>query len=162
MNFNEVNEMKFIFKTDYVEKPLWNAEERMEAVDKMFAMALDGNLNFIVKNANEWIAEDHRRGVEHAKDIAEINEYEIGGIICFEDCAIDEFEFLDDEGLIIRPYGYEVVTEEVAISNDMDWLSDENYTDEDRASYVLGEVMSDYTKLPLLSPTGVQYYFKLI
>ena len=154
--------MKFIFKTDYVEKPLWNAVERMEAVDKMFAMALDGNLNFIVKNANEWIAEDHRKGVEHAKDIAEINEYEIGGIICFEDCAIDEFDFVDDEGQIIRPFSYELVTEEVAISNEREWLSDISYTDEDRASYKLGEVMSDYIKLPLLSPTGIQYYCRLM
>ena len=154
--------MKFSFQTEYYEKPLWNDNERTQAMDKMFAIAQDTNLCFIVDKSNEAIEDDKKRGIKGEQDWQQINAWEIGEIRCYEDCAIDEFDFLDDEGIIIRPYGYEVVTEEVAVSNDMDWLSDENYTDEDRASYVLGEVMSDYVKLPNLSPKGIQYYFKLM
>lgn len=152
--------MNFTFTTDYSEKPLWNDNERTQAVDKMFAIA--NNLEYIISVTNKTIQEDRQRGVKGSEYWKDISLYEVGDIRCFEDVAIDEFSFYDDEGMSLTNFSFEVVTEAVAISNDKEWLSDLNYTDEDRQSYVLGECMSDYIKLPNLSPKGVQYYFKLM
>lgn len=151
--------MRFIFDTDYIKKPLWNLDEQSKSLDKMYAVALDRNLETIVDDMNKCIREDIEGG---RPNIKEVPIYEIDGIVCDLDSAIDEYSFKDDENEWIQPFSIEVVTPEIAESNDKEWLNDVNYTDEDRASYVLGEVMSDYTKLPVLSPTGVQYYYKLM
>lgn len=73
------------------------------------------------------------------------------------DNAYDEFYFLSNgEYLNNICCHIEVVTPEVAEENDREWLRDSAYTDEDRASYKLGEVMSDYSKL------SDKYYFKFM
>lgn len=150
--------MKFTFDTNYFEKPLWNDTERAEALDKMHAMANFTNLKFIAGEVNKCAEEDEKRDGENRK----ISAYEVDTILCDEDQAIDEFYLLGNEDLIIGRYGYELVTKEVAEANEEEWLRDVAYTDEDRASYKLGEVMSLYLKLPELSPKGVQYYLRLL
>ena len=69
--------------------------------------------------------------------------------------ANDEFYLEHENGT--EYVTMEVVTKEIAEENDREWLRDVHYTDEDRKSYVVGEVMSDYTKLG-----STEYYFKFM
>ena len=86
-----------------------------------------------------------------------IKELHIDEIQVDLDDADDEFYFLYNNEYINNICCHvEVVTPEIAESNDKEWLSDCHYTDEDRASYKLGEVMSDYSKL------SEKYYFKFM
>jgi hypothetical protein len=76
---------------------------------------------------------------------------------CDLDNAYDEFYLLYNNQYLDNICCHiEVVTPEVAEENDREWLRDSAYTDEDRASYKLCEVMSDYSKL------SDKYYFKFM
>ena len=74
------------------------------------------------------------------------------------DNAYDEFFFLaNGEYLNNVCCHIEVVTPEVAESNDMDWITGTPEIDsEERKTYKLGEVLSDYSKL------DDKYYFKFM
>ena len=74
------------------------------------------------------------------------------------DNAYDEFFFLaNGEYLNNACCHIEVVTPEVAESNDMDWITGTPEIDsEERKTYKLGEVLSDYSKL------DDKYYFKFM
>ena len=74
------------------------------------------------------------------------------------DNAYDEFFFLSNgEYLNNACCHIEVVTPEVAESNDMDWITGTPEIDsEERKTYKLGEVLSDYSKL------DDKYYFKFM
>lgn len=79
-------------------------------------------------------------------------------IQCDLDNAYDEFYFLLDGECLDNSFCHiEVVTKEVAESNDMDWITGTpSISLEERKTYKVGEVLSDYTKL------DDKYYFKFM
>ena len=112
------------------------------------------------------IANFHRIG-EVAREQARNNEEKeiidnelhrgIDELQCDLDNAYDEFFFLSNNEYLDNILCHiEVVTPQVAEENDREWLRDSHYTNEDRQSYKLGEVMSDYSKL------SDKYYFKFM
>ena len=101
------------------------------------------------------VAKEKARNQEEIKEAEEL--YSVDEVQCDLDSAFDEFYFLSNDKYLPNTCCHiEVVTPEVAEENDKTWLNDINYTDEDRASYKLGEVMSDYSKL------DEKYYFKFM
>lgn len=91
------------------------------------------------------------------KEIKELDKIEI--IELDTSWAMDEFLFryADDSILPNSCNSIEVVTPEIAESNDMDWISGTpEISLEERKTYKLGEVLSDYSKL------DDKYYFKFM
>ena len=143
--------MRFTFISDSSYTTLTNLEDNkvLEIYDKMAHITA----NF--KRIQEVALEQARNHEE--KEIIENELVGIDEIQVDLDSADDEFYFLYNNVYINNICCHvEVVTPEVAESNDHDWLNDINYTDEQRASYKLGEVMSDYSKL------SEKYYFKFM
>ena len=101
------------------------------------------------------VAKEQARNQEEIKEAEEL--YNVDEVQCDLDNAFDEFYFLSNDRYLPNSCRrIEVVTPEVAEESDKAWLNDINYTDEDRASYKLGEVMSCYSKL------DDTYYFEFM
>lgn len=137
-------------------------EELIEIKDKM--KSVSKNMD-VIKRQAQWNA-DHSITISSngvptkAKELREVKELDrVGKIQVDTDCASDEFLFLYDDNEILPNSccNIEVVTPEVAESNDNDWLDGEpEISLEERKTYKLGEVLSDYTKL------DNKYYFKFM
>ena len=97
--------------------------------------------------------EEEKEIIEENFDRRPINELQ-----CDLDNAYDEFFFLSNGEYLNNVCCHiEVVTPEVAESNDMDWIKGTPEIDsEERKTYKLGEVLSDYSKL------DDKYYFKFM
>ena len=94
---------------------------------------------------------------QELKDVKELDKAEVVNV--GTDWAVDEFIFLyaDNTYLPNSCCHIEVVTEEIAESNDMDWITGTpEISLEERKTYKVGEVLSDYTKL------DDKYYFKFM
>ena len=106
-------------------------------------------------NKIQEVAKEQAQNQEEIKEAEEL--YSVDEVQCDLDYAYDEFYLLSNDRYLPNSCCHiEVVTPEVAEENDKAWLNDINYTDEDRASYKLGEVLSDYSKL------DEKYYFKFM
>jgi len=130
----------------------------LEELDDETAKLIYNKMAHVIANFSRIIqvAQDQARN-DREREVANEGWQGIDEIQCDLDNAYDEFYFArNNEYLPNEICHIEVVTPLVAEENDREWLSDRAYTDQDRASYKLGEVMSDYSKL------DDKYYFKFM
>ena len=142
--------MKFTFISETC-TPLEQLEK--EAVQEIYDRMAHAIKNFDVLEKvalAQARTEEERRAVEERFNADEIQ--------CDLDSAYDEFYFLLDGKYLDNGFCcIEVVTKEVAESNDMDWITGTpSISLEERKTYKVGEVLSDYSKL------DDKYYFKFM
>lgn len=169
--------MKFIVSNDENELDVTNAsEDLLKSKDSLFRLepnqlveiqdkmkSIRDNFDVVKKQA-QWNAENSIAMLDgkpmkeqELKDVKELGKVEI--IELGTDWAIDEFLFKTGEDVILPNTcnSIEVVTKEVAESNDMDWITGTpEISLEERKTYKVGEILSDYTKL------DNKYYFKFM
>lgn len=127
-----------------------NEDEVKMIYDKM--ARITDNFGRIREVALEQARNEEEKEIINNELFRAINELQ-----CDLDNAYDEFYFLSNgEYLNNICCHIEVVTPEVAEENDREILKFQDFTDEDRKSYKLGEVMSMYSKL------DDKYYFKFM
>lgn len=152
--------MKFIVSKD----SLFQLEpnQLVEIQDK--AKSIRDNFDVIKKQA-QWNAENSIAILsdgtptkeQELKDVEELDKVEI--ILLDANYEVDEFDFLYANGKCLPSscFHIEVVTKEIAESNDMDWITGTpEISLEERKTYKVGEILSDYTKL------DNKYYFKFM
>ena len=169
--------MKFIVSNDENELDVTNAsEDLLKSKDSLFRLepnqlveiqdkmkSIRDNFDVVKKQA-QWNAENSIAMLDgkpmkeqELKDVKELDKVEI--IELGTDWAIDEFLFKTGEDVILPNTcnSIEVVTKEIAESNDMDWITGTpEISLEERKTYKVGEILSDYTKL------DNKYYFKFM
>ena len=134
-----------------------NSDTFMTSLNYDESSTIYNRMSHVVLHLNriQEVAREQARNQEEIKEADEL--YNVDEVQCDLDNAFDEFYLLSNDKYLPNTCCHiEVVTPEVAEENDKVWLNDINYTDEDRASYRLGEVMSDYSKL------DDKYYFKFM
>ena len=139
--------MRFTFEgTD-----TWTEKQELFGEIALKMYAIRDNIKFIYETLEKQYPKDEVLKENGVDNLA----YNTQNIVVDLENANDEFYLEHENGT--EYVTVEVVTREVAEENDREFLRDIHYTEEDRDSYVLGEVMSDYTKLG-----GTEYYFKFM
>lgn len=147
--------MKFVFET----LESWKEPKEVFGEVAMKMYAIQDNVKFITDTLKEQFPNDDI--------VKEAEQHKLVLYTCFNQItvdfsnALDEFYLensCDEEGAYSGSIPLEVVTKEVAEGNDKDWLrGDTMYSDEEKKTYKVGEVLSDYTKLG-----DTEYYFKFL
>ena len=144
--------MNFLFDVNHrwTEKP----ELFGEVSKKMYAIA--NNLGFVLDQMRVQFPDDEELyGIPASEPLCNYI-YGIDQIVVDFHNATDEF-YVEQTNTNICIH-IEVVTKEVAEGNDQDWLRGDNrFSNEEKATYKVGEILSDYRKL-----ADTEYYFKFM